>query len=227
MLTNWLIKLNTTLIIKKKDYNFYWITNNFINCTLIDIEKCLIKKKEIINFYITTQFLQQSPIYDVIHKIYPNYYGKKWYKKNDAINNFLLNYDKEIIDKKKNFFFIHHMMPHEPFIFTKNCQYKYLKTSLENIEKYKEGYFNSYSCMMKRLSEFNHYIKKYDSNAYVLIQGDHGIGENFSSTNYDSKIINKNLTIYKTNNRCNINDEKIYNSNVEMLKFILMCNFNE
>ena len=185
------------------------------------------KKKEIFNFYITTQFLQQSPIYDVIHKIYPNYYGKKWYKKNDAINNFLLNYDKEIIDEKKNFFFIHHMMPHEPFIYTKNCQYKYFKTSLENIEKYKEGYFNSYSCMMKRLSEFNQYIKKYDPNAYVLIQGDHGIGENFSSTNYDSKIINKNLTIYKTNNRCNINDEKIYNSNVEMLKFILMCNFNE
>ena len=60
----------------------------------------------------------------------------------------------------------------------------------------------------------------------MLIQGDHGIAEDFSSTNYESKIINKNLTIYRTK-KCIMNDSKIYNSNVKMLKFILDCNFNE
>lgn len=214
-------------LLKKKSYNFYWVTNNFINCSLVDFDKCFIKKKNFFDFYVTTQFLQQSPIYNIIHKIFPNYYGKKWYKKNDAINNFLLNYNEEVINQKNNFFLIHHMMPHEPFVFTKNCHYKYLKTSLKDIEKYKEGYFNSYSCMMKRILEFNQYIKKNDPDAYVLIQGDHGVSENFSSTNYESKIIRKNLTIYKTNDKCNMNNKKIYDSNSEMLRFILKCNFNE
>ena len=220
---------NLTLmqLLEKKGYQFHWVTNNFINCKLIDFEKCFIKNKELINFYITTQFLQQSPIYDIIHKVYPNYYGSNWYKKNDAINNFLSNYDQEIIKKNKNFFFIHHMMPHEPFTFNKDCSYEYFKTSLKDVKKYKEGYLNSYICMTKRILEFNKYINKIDPNAHVLIQGDHGIAEDFSSTNYDSKIINKNLTIYRTKKNCIMSDNKVYNSNVKMLKFILDCNFNE
>ena len=99
--------LNLFKLLKQKNYNFSWVTNNFINCSLVDFEKCHIKKKEFLNFYLATQFLQQSFVYDVIHKIKPDFYGKSWYKKNDAIKNFIKNFDIKKIENNNNFIFIH------------------------------------------------------------------------------------------------------------------------
>ena len=52
----------------------------------------------------------------------------------------------------------------------------------------KELYEESYSCMLKRVSEFMEFINIFDPNAMIIIQADHGIFQ-------------KNLEYYFTNNQ--------------------------
>ena len=71
-----------------------------------------------------------------------------FFELNDGIGrlvNFLIDQENNIEDKP-NFYFIHHMSPHYPYVTDKDCSYKFYSG-----KKNFEGYKSAYLCNLKKI----------------------------------------------------------------------------
>ena len=139
-----------------------------------------------------------SKVYDddlTTEKLESNYE----FKGNDAINIFLKKI-KNIDRSKNNFFFIHHWMPHSPYIFEPDCSINKNNNENQNI-----GYMKNYKCMLNRLMAFLEYINKYDPQANVIVTSDASqIFFNKDTENQIKVISSKfhSFTLIKINKEC-------------------------
>lgn len=169
---------NISLInfLKNNNYNFSWIGNNFRPDTLAP-QHSLIKNKNFIveNFYqnisLIFLFFENSYIDGILRKII-NFKNKnvKNIDNNDAIlklTNFINS--KNFYKSSKNYFFVHHIYPHTPFILNKDCTYKE-----QAEENFKIGYFDNYLCTLNKLNDLIDLLSKKDPNSIVVLQADHG-----------------------------------------------------
>lgn len=162
---------NLIKILNNYDYNFVWYSNYITNCRIINNNFCGDSTKgkldQFINIYVGINFLSGSPIVAFTNKINPNLLLKLYHKKNDALKNFLNN-SKFYETGGKNFFLIHSLMPHSPFVYNENCGL------VNNENNMTIGYKMNYLCAVKRIKEFQNYILSKDRDAVVVIQSDHG-----------------------------------------------------
>ena len=164
-------KPNLIKILEDNEYKFVWYSNSIHDCNIINKSICGKTNKSFfnsyINSYVAINFLSSSPIISIMQKINFKFVYNVYYEHNDALNNFLLN--SQTLNKDElNFFFIHSMMPHEPFFYDESCNF------INNQKKMTSGYRMNYLCSLKRVKEFQDYIISNDKNAIVIIQGDHG-----------------------------------------------------
>ena len=215
-------------------YEFIWVSNLFMTCTVINYDLCLssrISKDKnyldiIIDFYVLDNFLRKSPIIGAINKFYPNYIIARQYKANDAINKFLIQIENYNYNNKPHFFLIHHMMPHPPYVFGKECEMTNNKGAVT------KGYKFNYMCTIKRILEFVNYIEMNDPNGLVVIQADHGYPfinnevvkvreENYTNEQF---LLSKSsiLNLIKISNNCT---ESITNQldNVNTIRLVMAC----
>lgn len=238
-------KPNLMQELEKLGYNFLWVGNNYADCLLINKDLCLLKKTSIkknyfknnVSLYVAVNFFSKSPSIIFFNKIFPDYISKIEYEKNDAINIFLKNIEF-YKHKKPHFFFIHHFMPHAPYLYDNNC--KMAKNKQDN----DIGYMLNYQCAIKRVIEFTDYIYEKDKNATVIIQGDHGIihkdkktlNDRNNITKYTQYLLDRDkqelIKSHKIFNLIKIRDEcKKYISNkidqINAVRLALACNANK
>ncbi|MDB3889158.1 sulfatase-like hydrolase/transferase [Candidatus Pelagibacter sp.] len=169
---------NISLInfLKNNNYNFSWIGNNFRPDSLAP-QHSLIKNKNFIvgyfyqNISLIFLFFENSYIDGILRKII-NLRTKniKNIDNNDAIlklTNFINS--KNFNKNSKNYFFVHHIYPHTPFILNKDCTYKEQAN-----ENFKIGYFDNYLCTLNKINDLIDLLSKKDPNSIVVLQADHG-----------------------------------------------------
>ena len=147
-------KTNLFKNLSSLEYNFKWAGNLFAYCPKFNLRYCLDKdKKGIIDIYLSLNFLQKSPFIPIATHLanFFNFNFNKYlfFELNDGIGrlvNFLINQENNIEDKP-NFYFIHHMSPHYPYVTDKDCSYKFYSG-----KKNFEGYKSAYLCNLKRLN---------------------------------------------------------------------------
>ncbi len=169
---------NISLInfLENNNYNFSWIGNNFRPDSLAP-QHSLLKNKNLISKYLYQNisliflFFENSYIDGILRKII-NLKNKdtKNIDNNDAIlklTNFINS--KNFHKSSKNYFFVHHIYPHTPFVLNKDCTYK--KQVDENFEN---GYLDNYLCTLNKINDLINLLSKKDPNSIVVLQADHG-----------------------------------------------------
>ncbi len=234
--------------LKNNQYDFKFVGSSFIDCYFFNDEYCLNEKKiSFINFYVIDNFLKATP-FIIFRKYlknkvkennkfnYLNTRYKELFQHNDAIGR-LLKFKS--IEKKegKTFYLVHHYSPHDPHFFNSDCSFrnKILDVNWSIEQDYKEGYKLAYICTLKKIHSLLKYIKKYEPNSIVIIQGDMLTNSEITeyyfgstpATGYfgdyykDSKV--NNFSLLTTINNCK-NENFAYISNIEVLKKFLTCN---
>ena len=218
--------------LNKIGYEFKWIGGYNRNCKLYNINYCLnnYPKKEnskIISYYTLHTFLKRSPIvpiYSRINSVFSksnsNLFDiKKMHYENDAIGKFLEKIEAYNFNNKPQFFLIHNLAPHKPYIYNSDCTFQKNRPSWL-------GYKKNYECALKRVKELIDYIDINDPNAIVIIQSDHSIRHDA----YPIPIYNSTplFTRYDIFNLIKINNEcKKYLSNeidqVNAVRLSLFC----
>tara|TARA_Y100000590_G_scaffold466786_1_gene643343 strand:+ start:184 stop:1857 length:1674 start_codon:yes stop_codon:yes gene_type:complete len=243
------------------NYDFIWVGNHFADCDFFNPDYCLylkpfkntFDKLFKLNYYIFDSFSLNTPFKAfyarfINHKGFDIDLGDIFYE-NDGIRKFLDNVNKLDINNKNYFFFIHHMMPHTPFIFNPDCSRRTSNTYYDKefekvyaqafISDFDDGYDSNYQCMIKRIKELTNYININDPEAIVIFQADHGryfIKQakisfamntwNTEFTNkYDEKILSERLDIlslFKVNKECEkyLGDKM---DNINAVRLALSC----
>ena len=172
------------------NYKFKWVGTPWAECIRYDKTFCLSYNDETKennleiyyelnpnNNYVYDYFLSLTFIKPIIFNFKKIFYKEEkyfqWeYKTNDGIGKFLNSIKKSDISKKNNYFyFIHHMAPHWPYVYSKDCSERIDDSHVDNNFL---GYKESYLCSLKKIEEFMKYINQNDPEAIVIMQGDHG-----------------------------------------------------
>lgn len=113
----------------------------------------------------------------------------------------------------KYFFLIHHMNPHSPYYFQKDCQ----------ISDSASDYNKSYMCTLLKIENLIELINKKDPEAVVVIVSDHGLDAKIYSI--DQKI---NTIFVTTNlkNKCSIS-ERDHSNSINITRKALSCALNK
>ena len=202
-------------------------------------------------------YLKKTPVIDFNDKIFfilkAEHSGSKIrYLENDAIKKFI-KFSSILKKNKKNYFiFIHSRIAHSAVVevlYNEDCSMNLVTENMINESSTglalrkggfvpKELYEESYSCMLKRVSEFMEFINIFDPNAMIIIQGDHGLFQEnleYYFTNSQIKNIlngdNKNFykiqdnsifTLVKVSKKC---DHYLSNQidNVNAIRLLLSC----
>ena len=152
-------------------------------------------------------YLKKTPVIDFNNKVFfilkAEHSGNKIrYLENDAIKKFIKLSSILKKNKKNYFIFIHSKIAHGAVrgaLYNEDCSMGFVTEKMINESSTgfanRDGVFipkewleKSYSCMLKRVSEFMEFINIFDPNAMIIIQADHGI-------------FRKNLEYYFTNNQ--------------------------
>jgi len=233
---NYPILLDTLFSI---NYKFKWVGTPWADCVSYNEKFCLsyddntqknnlevYYKLNPKNNYVIDYFNSLTIIKPIIFNIRKIFFKQEkyfqWeYRTNDGIEKFL---DSVVLmknfKKENHFFYIHHMAPHWPYVYNKNCTER-----IDDVAKSSEnnfiGYKESYLCVLKKIEKFMTFIKNNDAEALVIIQGDHGF--EFDSTgglkktgftkenaikrltHFNAIKINKECKKYLSNNIGNVN----------------------
>ena len=170
-------KLLTEL--RKYGYDFKWIGNNIANCSKTNFKYCLKnKKKSYIDIYTFQSFLEKSPIIQILNRLSKlpflsdliNYKALHSNPVNE-LKQFIISNKEFITNTNPQFYFIHDMGAHHPYLVDSNCKSKKFDG------KYNlEGYKNSYQCNIKKIKDIIEILHKYDPNSVVIFQSDHSWG---------------------------------------------------
>tara|TARA_Y100000816_G_scaffold292605_1_gene289016 strand:- start:1626 stop:3179 length:1554 start_codon:yes stop_codon:yes gene_type:complete len=237
MRENLINNYNLLKFLKKIDFNLKWEGSAHPgNCYNYNIDICINKKKaskiQLIrnNFYIIDSFLSLTPIFSITTRlnIY-NPYNKLYdiHKLHDSIGNLMNNLKSLDLEKKNYFFLIHHMSPHNPFVFKKDCSKREINSLLNDRDL--EGFKESYLCALKKIEELYFFVQKYDPEAILVFQGDHGW--NFNHDNRNSI----NIEFYNPNTfnlivapkKCTKDISKEYLNMINTARIVLGCSINK
>jgi hypothetical protein len=205
---------NLLRYLKKVNVNFFWGGNNAAPCREINLDiNCL--ENDLINntFNMLLKFYFNTPI----NKFYYNNFKKldnPIYPSETLINKIQLN-DKQ----KNNFYFIHNLSPHNPYIFNSDCSIKKNKD-----EDYFNGYKDNYICALQKIQNIMEKLNHYDPNAIILIQGDHG-WEQIGVDLDDKQLINYRAKIFnaiKAPDEC-FNKFGFPNTTINTIRFVMNC----
>ena len=217
-------KYNPVLIseLNKLGYEFKWIGNSFAGCSRYNYRYCISdKKEEYIDLYLLQAFLKKSPLLQIFNKITEQNIIQKYLKINqrgDAIGKlkkFLIS-NKEYIETKSTFYFIHHMHPHWPYKHDEQCNYKYFPGNTNF-----EGYKNSYLCVIKNITSIIEIIDKLDKDAMVIFQSDHSWEmSRISEAKYGNR--RQIFSLIKNNIQCETSIPEGLN-NVQVTNYLIKC----
>ena len=207
--------------------------------------------------YTLEYYLKKTPVIDFNNKVFfilkAEHSGRKIrYLENDAIKKFIKLSSILKKNKKNYFIFIHSKIAHGAVrgaLYNEDCSMGFVTEKMINESSTglalrkggfvpKELYEKSYSCMLKRVSEFMEFINIFDPNAMIIIQADHGLFQEnleYYFTNNQIKNIlngdNKNFynilgssifTLVKVSKKC---DHYLSNQidNVNAIRLLLSC----
>lgn len=229
---------NTDLskFVKENNLNLYFFGNSKVNCSSHNLDLCLkkeIHKIKIYKFYlieILEEYLKNSLFDKLTNKIYSVFDMKekistKILKEQHSMNNPISNFFIQTMDlsKKNNVLFFYNYIPHEPYFYNQNCDFK--KEQISNRLDYYDGYKDNYLCMIKTIENFfqNNFEKLINSN--FIIFADHGfpIASNIKG---DFKPIDKNqniLIITKNYKKCNVASSSEKKDIINLLIKTLKC----
>ena len=201
--------------------------------------------------YVLMNFLQNTPYLDFSGKFF--FLGKSAREtaliENDALNNYMKFAPNLKKEKKNHFTFIHAELPrivylpiYNPLTFNEDCSI--LIHSKEKINDLKRKsitqptpvwrsyeltkplYEKNYLCMLKRVKEFTKFIDKFDPDAMVIIQSDHGTINAPELLNEQGVRLNKIFTLARVTNECeNYLSNKI--DNINAIRLLLSCATNQ
>jgi len=204
-------------------YEIKWIGNIYAYCASVNLKYCLEKKNTLFNPELYISFLKKSPFVDAIMKIgiIAGYDLNRalWYENKDGIGRLQRYLKNNISDLKnrQNFYFVHHLSPHWPYITERNCEYTDKFPDKENLE----GYKNAYLCNLKKIQEMINYLNIHDPDATVVFQADHNWGmSTLSEEKYGNR--KKIFNLIKLDKNCK-NDVNVNLNNVNTLILILSC----
>jgi len=144
---------------------------------------------------------------------------------------------KLILNQKNNnpiFNYIHFAIPHAPYVFDRNCNFKELSNDqivdnnkLLNIKNLKSGYYENYLCASQFTSKIITNILNKDKNSIIVLISDHGPHINIDQTpeqiNYtDIMDWHSILLSIRIENNCRNNFEKNL-SHVNLFRIIFNC----
>ena len=207
-------------LLNKNDYKTWYLDNDMVKCPRHSLINCISRgKSSLIN----------SPIYHLfsvsifnkfykylIYEYFESFKKDRLYSETEIDKFFKFHKNNQkLIQNKKNFIFIHNLGPHYPYRDV-NCKITSLdyKMSEDEVNDYKL----SSLCVLKKISEFIRYIEKFDSNAVIIIQGDHGFSANNDVNSRDRSVFN----LVKIPNNCNLSLKPVTN-NIDTFKNILRC----
>lgn len=195
----------------KIDYHFKWLGYK-LNCKFVNPNLCYdyenkksYKNKSIINFYILKSFLINTPTLELYgflrNKLkfditLPDREKIKLNEKNDlnsrneVLSDFILNVKKYQKNNISYFYFIHNILPSDPFIFDEDCNKKNHVNDNGDMSIYLENYSKNYKCALKKIKEFIEFIDLHDPDAIVVFQADHGEKITLNRNNNKYKIFN-------------------------------------
>ena len=203
-------------------YQFKWIGNSYAACSKYNYRYCLFdKKEEYLDLYLLQAFLEKTPLLQIFNKFTETNIIQKYLKINqrgDAIGKlktFMIS-NKDFIDTKSTFYFIHHMHPHWPYKQDYNCNYKNFPGNTNF-----EGYKNSYFCVTKKITNIINVIENLDENAMVIFQSDHSWEmSKISESKYGNR--RQIFNLVKNNIHCNKNMTEGLN-NIQIAKYLIGC----
>jgi len=221
-------KPNLISILEENDYKFQWYGNMTASCKNYSYDKDFCPSKELGSaYYVFNSFYASTPLITILRKFLPklmlNYYGDRI----DSISNFInannlkKNYDKNY------FTLIHHLAPHPPYIFNKDCSIKEeLDTFITSNEN--EGYKDAYLCSLKKIEELIDYLNVNDPQGLVIITADHGWNIDKNKTKNIDEIITEKTKIY---NSVKVRPECLENAplkldNINSVRLVLGCALN-
>ena len=208
--------------LNKLGYEFKWIGNSYAACSKYNYRYCLSdKKEEYIDLYLLQAFLEKTPLVQTFNKLTElNIIQKnlKINQRSDAIGKltkFLIS-NKDYIETKSTFYFVHHMRPHWPYKQDEQCKYKNFPGNTNF-----EGYKNSYFCVIKNITNIIKVIEQSDENAMVIFQSDHSWEMSKIS---ESKFGNRRqiFNLVKNNIQCDKTMTKGLN-NVQIANYLIGC----
>ena len=224
-------------ILKSLEINFFWEgVPHPGTCVQYNLDFCLNYKKkklEIIldrfkmNRFILFAFIKNTPVESIMYRFklfkkYKNNYPE--FEENNSIDKFITKMQNFDYNNGNYFFLIHHLSPHEPYIYKKNCSYQDPK---KNIKIYPDGYREAYKCVLKKIMNFIEFVEKNDPNAVFAIQGDHGGGFGKNDNEIRDDLL-KTFTLLKINNT---NCKKLDLSNkldmINNVRLLLSCATNQ
>ncbi len=249
-------KSNLLKILEINNYKFNWIGNNWMDCYDHKHTYCLNNRNSLLDKYlgisnqtyfikvffqktlISKLFLKSSTFFEEIISYDAKVYEKKILFDDDndprtpkriyknALRNFEYFYSKTNIPTHNNFYFIHNLAPHPPFIFDKDCNFKKTKTFLNTETNFDlNDYRDNYICTYKDLINFISFVKKKDPKSNVLILGDHGwdLEKNIDKL---KKIFSRYDVFLAKSLNSNCESEKNYLINLNYFKNLINCEFN-
>ena len=139
-------------------------------------------------------------------------------QRGDAIGKlrkFLIS-NKDYIETKSTFYFVHHMRPHWPTKQDEQCNYKNFPGNTNF-----EGYKNSYLCVIKSITNIIKIIEQSDENAMVIFQSDHSWEmSKISESKYGNR--RQIFNLVKNNIQCDKTMTKGLN-NVQIANYLIDC----
>jgi hypothetical protein len=205
------------------NYNFKWIGNYHMDCWSYNSNYCVDElsfKKNLIFNYETKNFLDKTPLFPILSKIF-NKIGfkieqKYAYLENDSLGKFLNYLNNNQIKKENYFFFIHDLKTHWPYLSDENCNFKFFE-GRENLE----GIKNTIICSRNQILQISKTISKKDPNAVVIFQSDHNWELSYSDeTKYGKR---KNFfNIIRLNYYCR-NIISKFNTHIRSINLALKC----
>ena len=225
-------------ILKSLEINFFWEgVPHPGSCVQYNLDFCLEYKKKNrlaifvdrfkMNRFILFAFLKNTPVESIMYRFnlwkkYKNNYPE--FEENNSIDKFLIKMNNFDYGDKSYFFLIHHLSPHEPYIYKKDCSYQDPK---KNLKIYHEGYKDAYQCVLKKIMKLVEFIEAKDPKAVLVIQGDHGaaFGKNDLEKRLDGL---KTFTLLKINDtHCKNFDLSNKLDMINTARLLLSCATNQ
>ena len=216
-------------------YKFVWEGWSSGNCFQYNFDLCIKDKKDYsqrlskkykLNSYIFNRFLTSTPI--------KSFYGRlKIYKffnqeinlefqENNAMGNLIAKLKNYNLGSAPHFFLIHHMSPHDPWIYNSDCTRRN-----PGEEAYPPtGYRLAYDCVLKRIQQLYYFLEKKDPEAIVIFQSDHGFGLGYN-LNQRAKEYQKVFILMKLNKKCSKYDLNDKLDMVNNIRLALSCATNQ